>query len=291
MAELVTNLGYKSKHGKNYETVQKRLNQYGISTSHFNETIKRRVITEEEVFCKNSTVSQSTLRRFYSNKKDVEYKCVECGVGDTWNGSPLSLQLDHKDGDNTNNSPDNLRWLCPNCHSQTKTFAGKNNKKQNKKSAKEHYCIDCGKKIHSTSLRCKECNTSLQRVCQVPFKDELESLLKSHNGNFTSVADVYNISTTTIRRWCKQYGLSVHSKDYKIHKPRKTKKECTAYEVEQIDITTGNVIATFNSIREAERLTGIYHIFDASNPNSNRKSAGGYYWRRKQPIKSNDLAS
>lgn len=291
MAELVINLGYKSRHGKNYETVQKRLDQYEISTSHFNEAVKRRVVTEEDVFCIDSTVSQSTLRRFYLNRKDTEYKCAECGIGSVWNSNPLSLQLDHKDGDNTNNLPENLRWLCPNCHSQTKTFAGKNNKNKKKKTTKEHYCIDCGKKILSSSLRCKECHSKIQSIHQIPFKDELESLLKSHNGNFTSVANVYNVSPATIRRWCDKHNISTHSKDYKIHKPRKIKKECVAYEVEQIDILTGNVIATFNSIREAERITGIYHIFDASNPNNSRKSAGGFYWRRKQAVKLNNLVS
>ena len=42
-----------------------------------------------------------------------------------WNGKPLSLQVDHTDGNNKNNFPNNVRLVCPNCHSQTETFAGK----------------------------------------------------------------------------------------------------------------------------------------------------------------------
>lgn len=53
-------------------------------------------------------------------------KCSECGLGPNWNNKPLTLQVDHIDGDNQNNDLDNLRLLCPNCHSQTETFAGKN---------------------------------------------------------------------------------------------------------------------------------------------------------------------
>ena len=52
--------------------------------------------------------------------------CSECGVGTTWNGKPLVLEKEHIDGDSENNSIDNLTLLCPNCHSQTSTFKGRN---------------------------------------------------------------------------------------------------------------------------------------------------------------------
>ena len=52
--------------------------------------------------------------------------CEECGISNTYNGKPLSLELDHKDGNNKNNKVENLRILCPNCHSQTPTHRAKN---------------------------------------------------------------------------------------------------------------------------------------------------------------------
>lgn len=55
--------------------------------------------------------------------------CSICDLGREYNGRPLSLQLDHEDGDWANNTPDNLRWLCPNCHSQTETYAGRNKRR------------------------------------------------------------------------------------------------------------------------------------------------------------------
>jgi hypothetical protein len=68
------------------------------------------------------------LRRLYG---DV---CSECSIPNEWNKKPLSLQLDHKDGNSDNNIPSNLRLLCPNCHSQcetTKLRKIKNTKRNN----------------------------------------------------------------------------------------------------------------------------------------------------------------
>ncbi len=61
----------------------------------------------------------------------IENKCDECGCPPAWNGKPLTLQLDHIDGDRSNNARANLRLLCPNCHSQTPTFSRGKWKKNN----------------------------------------------------------------------------------------------------------------------------------------------------------------
>lgn len=58
-------------------------------------------------------------------------KCGKCGISE-WMGSPITLELDHKDGNHHNNKRENLEALCPNCHSQTDTWRGRN-KKDNKK--------------------------------------------------------------------------------------------------------------------------------------------------------------
>lgn len=47
-----------------------------------------------------------------------EEKCEECNNGTEWNGKPIRLEIDHRDRQFWNDEPDNLRFVCPNCHSQ-----------------------------------------------------------------------------------------------------------------------------------------------------------------------------
>lgn len=57
--------------------------------------------------------------------EEQEGKCLHCGISN-WNDKPIVLELDHIDGDNQNNKRNNMRFLCPNCHSQTASFRGRN---------------------------------------------------------------------------------------------------------------------------------------------------------------------
>jgi 5-methylcytosine-specific restriction endonuclease McrA len=54
-----------------------------------------------------------------------KYVCEECGIENIYNNKPITLELDHIDGDNSNHKLNNLRFLCPNCHSQTPTYRSK----------------------------------------------------------------------------------------------------------------------------------------------------------------------
>jgi Zn finger protein HypA/HybF involved in hydrogenase expression len=65
-------------------------------------------------------------------KRTTEYKCSCCGLNE-WLGKELRLQIDHIDGNNSNNVIENLRYLCPNCHTQTDTWGVKNVSKEGMK--------------------------------------------------------------------------------------------------------------------------------------------------------------
>jgi len=81
--------------------------------------------TNEEVFVENSTYARHNIKRRLIKQKMIEYVCQDCGIDGNWNGKKLSLQLDHINGVNNDNRIENLRFLCPNCHSQTDNFSGK----------------------------------------------------------------------------------------------------------------------------------------------------------------------
>ena len=69
-------------------------------------------------------LSNAALKKIL-NTAGVPYKCSCCSISE-WMGHPISLDLDHIDGDTFNNDLSNLRYLCPNCHSQTPTYRGRN---------------------------------------------------------------------------------------------------------------------------------------------------------------------
>lgn len=78
---------------------------------------------QRQRFIDGKIVTSDSLRKHLT--EDRGYSCEECGISE-WNNSKLTLQVDHINGDPGNNFPDNLRLLCPNCHSQTPTYKGGN---------------------------------------------------------------------------------------------------------------------------------------------------------------------
>lgn len=75
-------------------------------------------------------IDRDTIRRYLS--EDRGYKCEVCGISD-WQDKKITLHVDHTNGDPSNSSPENVRLICPNCHSQT-PFLGQANKGRGRKS-------------------------------------------------------------------------------------------------------------------------------------------------------------
>jgi Zn finger protein HypA/HybF involved in hydrogenase expression len=79
----------------------------------------------EEIFTKDSRYSNELVKQRIVKDNLLEYRCSKCGI-DSWQGETIVLDLDHINGNNKDNRLSNLRYLCPNCHSQTETYKGRN---------------------------------------------------------------------------------------------------------------------------------------------------------------------
>jgi 5-methylcytosine-specific restriction endonuclease McrA len=131
-AECLEMLGVLPR-GSNYDTLRRNLARHAVDTSHW--TGKHRPRRDPQRASRARPLAD-ILRRDsgYTSRQSLKIRlfaagllrreCAECGIGE-WRGKPLSLHLDHVDGDGGNWELENLRLLCPNCHSQTETYCGR----------------------------------------------------------------------------------------------------------------------------------------------------------------------
>lgn len=123
-------LGLQTRGGSSTDTLKRRINELNCDVSHFGKNNIRKPsqakYTLDEILIENSTyMNISSLKNRLVKEGKLEYKCAKCGIN-KWLGLPLSLQLHHKNGVNNDHRIENIEFLCPNCHSQTNTFSGKN---------------------------------------------------------------------------------------------------------------------------------------------------------------------
>jgi hypothetical protein len=140
----------------------------------------------------------------------IEEKCSKCGIS-SWGNKPLTCHIDHIDGDRTNNELPNLRYLCPNCHSQTDTYGGKNAKKN-------HTCSRCSNVVVGYRSYCDDClklhrsnfahhNSKGGNMKFTPTKEELLDKIIELKYNIAAVGRFYNVSDNAIRKRCRKFEI------------------------------------------------------------------------------------
>lgn len=135
--------------GDNYNFLKRKLIKYEIDTSHFHTTKELQEIALKErgggwfsskFSLEEILVENSPYKGTGNNIKEKLYKaglkerkCEECGLGEEWNGKKLKHHLDHINGVNNDHRKENLKILCPNCHSVTENYTGRNKSSYKKK--------------------------------------------------------------------------------------------------------------------------------------------------------------
>ncbi len=202
-SDVLRKVGMNPK-GNNPQTLKRIIEEYNLDATKMNnnrkelfrkaayETHKKTIIPISEIIVDNKHPNYSSFKllKRLIEEKYKQYKCEICGTSE-WMGKPLSLQLHHLDGNHTNNLLENLIVLCPNCHSQTDNFSGKNIKKiKLKKNYKEKTIIN--PPINKKDLK--------QKIRTMPF---------------TKIGEEYGVSDNAVRKWCKKYNLPYSSRKIK----------------------------------------------------------------------------
>ena len=139
ISEVLFKLGYTVKGNSwGYSQVKRRMDDLNLDHSIFKgrsaiiKTTKLNNVKKEDILKENCKHQRTVLRRYIIKNNLIPYKCAICGCTE-WQGKTLSLELDHINGINNDNRLENLRFLCPNCHSQTSTYGSRNQQLNNSK--------------------------------------------------------------------------------------------------------------------------------------------------------------
>ncbi len=124
--------------GGNYEQIHKYIKTIGLDTSHFRGKSSNKgkriprvpIYSLDEILVRNSYFSLRTLKKRLLKDGFKDPVCEECGWAQRSDDGRVPIELDHINGDRHDNRLENLRILCPNCHSLKPTHRGKNKKRR-----------------------------------------------------------------------------------------------------------------------------------------------------------------
>jgi hypothetical protein len=199
ISDVLKDLGLRAA-GGNYKSIHNHVKRLNLNIDHWNPyhnciaVNKKRRKPIEEIMVVDSSYSRSSLKKRLIKEKIIEYKCDKCNIIE-WHGERLSLQLDHINGIWDDNRLENLRFLCPNCHSLTKNFAGRSTKKEN-------FCV-CGKRILLKSRTCVDCVPKKHKINWPQIEDLINMVNKTSH---RAVGNILGVSDNAVRKHIKKYS-------------------------------------------------------------------------------------
>jgi 5-methylcytosine-specific restriction endonuclease McrA len=213
IAQVLNKLGLKAA-GGNYRTFDRFVKKNNIDTSHFTGMVwsKGKTLSPKrdiEEYLSGGVKIQSHKLKLRLLKENIfESKCSICNLSE-WMGKSIPLELDHINGNHDDNSLENLRIICPNCHAQTDTYRAKNKRNRKpiivkEKAIKEpivYNCPDCNKEINKNSKYCEECSHKKMRRVERPDVETLVNDIK--NLGYSATGRKYGVSDNAIRKWLK----------------------------------------------------------------------------------------
>lgn len=168
-------------------------------TSLEDKRIKSTGSTYEDVFCEDSSANATYVKSLIIRKQLLPYKCSVCDMNPIWNGKELKLQMDHINGNKRDQRLENLRMICPNCHSQTETFGSKN---KSKGFPTEERIISVLKDTSSITEAIRELG-----INQINFK-KLKTIIEANN--------IIQPSKEVLAKFCKHCNQEYDSKSEKF---------------------------------------------------------------------------
>jgi Zn finger protein HypA/HybF involved in hydrogenase expression len=235
--------------GGNYKWFDKITEKFGLDKSHFTGKgwsfgkklgISNRAKPLEEILVENSEfVNTNYLKKRLIRENRKESRCEKC-LNSTWNELPISLELEHCNGINTDNRIENLKLLCPNCHAQTPHYRGRNKlsslnerrelnrvkfgetckmaipseakdktleRVETKRREPKVKSCKCGVNINYDSLQCRECDYLSRKTARPPYNQLIQDFkeLKS----FVQVGKKYGVSDNSVRKWIAFYQIDL----------------------------------------------------------------------------------